>query len=201
MLDDRGDQRDTENGQRSLPPDDPIRRVQRAPPSTNAVVSAMPLACAIGRPWSSGHQPFAHVQVRFNSGLHQASVWHRDTVHNWYRVPQSAPSSRVNRSERQPIREGRSQVDRWLPRWLHGPGSTARALVFTAALMLAVSSLGFLLWALLTRDAGRLAWLTSMAAVLAVVLPSWGMSAGMLSWVRRSRTAAQTSHTRRQRSR
>ncbi len=76
--------------------------------------------------------------------------------------------------------------DGWLPRLLRGPGPR-RTVVAVAAVLLAVSALGFLIWATTTRSPSRLAWLTSIATVLAVVLPSWGMSAAMLTWVARSR--------------
>lgn len=76
--------------------------------------------------------------------------------------------------------------DGWLPRLLRGPGPR-QTVVAVAAVLLAVSALGFLIWATTTRSPSRLAWLTSIATVLAVVLPSWGMSAAMLTWVARSR--------------
>jgi tetratricopeptide (TPR) repeat protein len=66
-----------------------------------------------------------------------------------------------------------------------------------AAMLLAAGTLGFLIWALTTSSASRLAWLTSIAAILAVVLPGWGMSVAMLTWVMRSRravTAARPAH-------
>jgi len=54
-----------DRGPRRRPPDDPIRRPRRASPSTNAVASAMALACAIGSARTSdiwefncqGHRP------------------------------------------------------------------------------------------------------------------------------------------------
>jgi len=61
--------------------------------------------------------------------------------------------------------------------------------VAVAAVGLAASALGFLLWFLVTRSANQLAWQTSLATVLAVVLPSWAMSAAMLTWVMKSRAA------------
>ena len=72
-----------------------------------------------------------------------------------------------------------------MPRLLHGPGSWQRVTVAAAALVLAVAALGLLLWSLTTTSAWP-AWLTSMAAILAVVLPALGMSAGMLAWVVRA---------------
>jgi tetratricopeptide (TPR) repeat protein len=73
------------------------------------------------------------------------------------------------------------------------PAGLQRLTVVTAAITLTLSSLGFLVWAVTTRSAGQLAWLTSVATVLAVVLSSWAMSAVMLGWVVRSRR--QTSHS------
>jgi len=84
-------------------------------------------------------------------------------------------------------------ADRRLPSSLREPGSLRRVVVVVAAVLLAVSALGFLIWSLTTRSTSRLAWLTSMAAILAVVLPSWGMSVAMLAWAARSRGAAMDS--------
>jgi hypothetical protein len=62
--------------------------------------------------------------------------------------------------------------------------------VAAAAVVLALAALGFLIGALVTGSAIRLAWLVAMATILAVVLPAWAMSAQMLAWVRRHRPAA-----------
>jgi WD40 repeat protein len=66
--------------------------------------------------------------------------------------------------------------------------------VTVAAVLLAVSALGFLIWATTTCSPSRLAWLTSIATILAVVLPGWGMSAAMLMWVARSRRTVTRAH-------
>ena len=71
-------------------------------------------------------------------------------------------------------------------RWLSGLGASRQVVVTVSAVLLALGALGFLLWSLLTRSPTRLAWLTSMATILAVVLPAWGMSVGMLAWVLRA---------------
>lgn len=60
--------------------------------------------------------------------------------------------------------------------WLRWPGAPRRVIVAVAAVVLAAGALGFLIWSVTTRSPARLAWLTSMATVLAVVLPAWGMS-------------------------
>jgi tetratricopeptide (TPR) repeat protein len=78
-------------------------------------------------------------------------------------------------------------------RLVHVPAALQRVTVITAAAILTLSSVGFLFWAVTTRSAGRLAWLTSVATVLAVVLASWAMSAGMLAWVVHS--GRKTSHS------
>lgn len=49
----RRDRSDTDHDPRGGPPDDPIGCCHLAPPSTKAVVSAISLACPIGRPCSS----------------------------------------------------------------------------------------------------------------------------------------------------
>ena len=72
---------------------------------------------------------------------------------------------------------------------VRGLGAWGRIIVAGAALALASLALGFLIWALTVRGTTQLAWLTSMATVLAVVLPSWGMSTAMLAWVVKSRRA------------
>ncbi len=77
-------------------------------------------------------------------------------------------------------------------RLAHPPGKQNAlrwSIVVMAAVVLAVSALGFLVWALVTRSTDELAWLTSIATVLAVVLSSWGMSATMLAWAVRHRRA------------
>src|SRR5579863_2769361 len=73
---------------------------------------------------------------------------------------------------------------------LRGPGTPRRVIVAVAAVVLAAGALGFLIWSVTTRSPARLAWLTSMATVLAVVLSAWGMSVAMLTWVLRSRRSA-----------
>ena len=78
-------------------------------------------------------------------------------------------------------------LDRRVPFFGRGKASLPRAVVAVAAVLLALGALGFLIWALVTRSAGRLAWLVAMATILAVVLPAWAMSAQMLAWVRRNR--------------
>jgi hypothetical protein len=50
---DRSNSRDTDHRPRGRPPNDPIGRRHRTPPSTNALVSAISRECANGRPWSS----------------------------------------------------------------------------------------------------------------------------------------------------
>jgi hypothetical protein len=74
--------------------------------------------------------------------------------------------------------------------WLRGPGVSRRVIVAVAAVALAAGALGFLIWAVTSRSPARLAWLTSMATVLAVVLPAWGMSVAMLTWALRSGQSA-----------
>jgi hypothetical protein len=54
---DRSDSRDTDYRPRGRPPNDPIGRRHRTPPSTNALVRAISRECAIGRPWSSDTNP------------------------------------------------------------------------------------------------------------------------------------------------
>ena len=63
-------------------------------------------------------------------------------------------------------------------------------IVAVAAVVLASGALGFLVWSVTTQSPAQLAWLTSMATVLAVVLPAWAMSAAMLAWVLRSSRSA-----------
>ena len=63
-----------------------------------------------------------------------------------------------------------------------------QAFVATAAVLLAVSAMGLLIWAL--ASPGQLAWLTSISNVLAVDLAAWTASAGMLAWVIRYRKPA-----------
>jgi len=75
-------------------------------------------------------------------------------------------------------------------RRLLADGARQRVTVAAAAFLLAGASVGFLVWAVTTTSAGRLAWLTSMAAILAVVLSALGTSAAMLTWVLRSRRVA-----------
>jgi DMSO reductase anchor subunit len=65
-------------------------------------------------------------------------------------------------------------VDRRFPRFARGKGSLRRAVVAAAAVALALAALGFVIWVLVTRSAGKQAWLASLAAVVAVVLPAWG---------------------------
>ena len=81
-------------------------------------------------------------------------------------------------------------VDRRFPFFGRGKDSLRRAVVAAAAVVLALAALGFLIWALVTGSAIRLAWLVAMATILAAVLPAWAMSAQMLAWVRRHRPAA-----------
>ena len=81
-------------------------------------------------------------------------------------------------------------MDRRFPCFGRGKGSLRRAAVAAAAVVLALAALGFLIWALVTRSASRLAWLVALATVLAAVLPAWAMSAQMLAWVRRHRSKA-----------
>jgi Flp pilus assembly protein TadB len=76
-------------------------------------------------------------------------------------------------------------MDRRFPRFARGKGSLQRTVVAAAAAVLALAALGFLIWALVTGSAIRLAWLVAMATILAAVLPAWAMSAQMLAWVRR----------------
>ena len=78
-------------------------------------------------------------------------------------------------------------MSRRFSRRLGTPEALPRNTVITVAVILAAASLVFLVWSVTTRSAARLAWLTSMATILAVVLSSWGMSAGMLTWAVRSR--------------
>lgn len=73
------------------------------------------------------------------------------------------------------------------------PDALPRNTVITVAVNLAAASLVFLVWSVTTRSAARLAWLTSMATILAVVLSSWGRSAGMLAWAVRSQRRASKS--------
>jgi WD40 repeat protein len=80
--------------------------------------------------------------------------------------------------------------------WLRGPGATRRGIVALAAVMLAGTALGVLLWSLTTRSAVRLAWLTSMATIWAAILSAWAISAGMLAWALRSRRSIAASATR-----
>jgi tetratricopeptide (TPR) repeat protein len=75
---------------------------------------------------------------------------------------------------------------RWR-RKVHRPGWRLRVTVAGAACLLAAAALGLLLGSVTTTSAGRLAWLSSVAAILAVVLTAWGMSAGMFAWALRSR--------------
>jgi len=70
------------------------------------------------------------------------------------------------------------------PRGWHGAGW--RAGVTAAAFALAVAAAGFFTWSVTTTSTVRLAWLTSIATVAAVVLSAWAMSAGMVTWVVRS---------------
>ena len=81
-------------------------------------------------------------------------------------------------------------VDCRFPFFGRGKGSLRRAIVAAAAVVLALAALGFLIWALVTGGASRLAWLVAMATILAAVLAAWGMSAQMLAWVRRYRPEA-----------
>ena len=81
-------------------------------------------------------------------------------------------------------------MDRQFPFFGRGKGSLQRTVVAAAAVVLALAALGFLIWALVTGSAIRLAWLVAMATILAAVLPAWAMSAQMLAWVRRHRPAA-----------
>ena len=81
-------------------------------------------------------------------------------------------------------------MNRRFPRFARGKGSLQRTLVAAAAVALALAALGFLIWAVVTGSAIRLAWLVAMATILAAVLPAWAMSAQMLAWVRRHRPAA-----------
>jgi hypothetical protein len=74
----------------------------------------------------------------------------------------------------------------WLRRLASEAGSWRQVVVVAAALVLAVGALGLLLWSVTTPSAGRLAWLTSVSGVLAVVLAAWGMAAAMLAWAVRS---------------
>lgn len=60
-----------------------------------------------------------------------------------------------------------------------------QVVVATIAVLVAVSALGLLIWAL--ASPGRLAWLTSISNVLAVDLAAWTASAAMLAWVIRTR--------------
>ena len=80
-------------------------------------------------------------------------------------------------------------MERRSPRLARGQGSLRRAVVAAAAVVLALAALGFLIWFLVTRSAGKQAWLASLATIVAVVLPTWGMAVAMLTWVRKSRTA------------
>src|ERR1017187_344280 len=64
---------------------------------------------------------------------------------------------------------------------LRGPGAAWRFVVVVAAVLLAVFVIGLLVWALTTGSPDRLAWLTSISAVLAVVLTGLGMSVAMLA--------------------
>jgi hypothetical protein len=73
------------------------------------------------------------------------------------------------------------------PRVLSLPDSR-QVVVATAAVLLAVGALGFLIWALVSSC--QLAWLTSISNILAVDLAAWTVSAGMLAWAIRSRKAA-----------
>lgn len=66
-----------------------------------------------------------------------------------------------------------------------------QVVVATAAVLLAVGALGFLIWAL--ASSRQLAWLTSISNVLAVDLAAWTISAGMLAWAIRSRRASTNS--------
>jgi tetratricopeptide (TPR) repeat protein len=78
-------------------------------------------------------------------------------------------------------------MGRRLPPYVRGPGPLRRIAVAVVAVVLAISALGFLVWSVTTHSSSRLAWLTSIATVLAVVLSSWGMSIAMLAWVIRTR--------------
>jgi len=73
----------------------------------------------------------------------------------------------------------------WPPRPLRAPRAAQRFTVALVAVLLAVFVLGFLAWSLTTRNPGQLAWLTSIATVLAIVLTGLGMSVAMLTWVTR----------------
>ena len=81
-------------------------------------------------------------------------------------------------------------VDRRFPFFGRGKGALRRAVVAATAAVLALAALGFLIWFLVTRSPGKQAWLTSLATVLAVVLPAWVAAVAMLAWVRRNRPAA-----------
>jgi tetratricopeptide (TPR) repeat protein len=63
-----------------------------------------------------------------------------------------------------------------------------RAVVAAVAVLLAVSALGLLIWAL--ASPGQLAWLTSISNVLAADLAAWTASVVMMAWVIRSRRVA-----------
>jgi uncharacterized protein YidB (DUF937 family) len=82
-----------------------------------------------------------------------------------------------------------SKLNRWYSRFVRRPGSLRRVGVVAAAVALSGAALGFLVWFLLTRSASRQAWQVSLATVLAVVVPSFGMSVAMLAWVLKSRLA------------
>jgi hypothetical protein len=87
------------------------------------------------------------------------------------------------------IFQGWGVMDHWFPRSARGVGLSRRVAVTIAAVGLAASGLGLLVWFLLTRNAWWLAWQTSLATILAVVLTSWGMSVAMLAWARKMRIA------------
>jgi hypothetical protein len=80
-------------------------------------------------------------------------------------------------------------MDRWFRFFGRGKGSLPRAVVAAAAVVLALAALGLLILSLVT-SASRLAWLSAIATVLAVVLAAWATAAQMLAWVGRHRTAA-----------
>jgi hypothetical protein len=68
-----GEHLNAEHCGRGSPPNDPIRRYHRAPPSRNLVVRATSLASAIGRPWSPA-QPGDGVRERAARRLEAATL-------------------------------------------------------------------------------------------------------------------------------